>query len=47
MSNSNLGTARVETKDIVAIDARILTSVVIAVAGILSFVPFAVYFTQY
>jgi hypothetical protein len=47
MSNSNLGTARVETRDIVAVDARILSSVVIAVSGILSFVPFAVYFAQY
>ncbi|HXJ02843.1 MAG TPA: hypothetical protein VNH44_16605 [Micropepsaceae bacterium] len=47
MSNSTLQSAHAETRDIVALDARILSSVIIAVAGILSFVPFAAYLTQH
>lgn len=47
MSNMNLGTARVEAREVAALDARILSSVVIAVAGVLSFVPFVVYFIQH
>jgi len=46
MSNLNLRAAHLEPREVAALDARILSSVVIAVAGILSFVPFAVYFAQ-
>ena len=47
MSDRNLQAAHVEPREIAAIDARILSSVVIAVAGFLSFVPFAAYLAQH
>jgi hypothetical protein len=36
-----------ESKEIISFSARFLTQIVIAVAGFLSFVPFAVYFVQH
>jgi hypothetical protein len=36
-----------EAKEIASFSARVLTQMVIAIAGILSFVPFAVYFAQH
>jgi hypothetical protein len=35
-----------ETKEIASLSARFITSFVIVVAGILSFVPFLAYFTR-
>jgi hypothetical protein len=36
-----------ESREIVSLSARFLSQMVIAVAGVLSFVPFAVYFAQH
>jgi hypothetical protein len=35
-----------EGREVASISARLLTSFVIAIAGLLSFVPFVAYFTQ-
>ena len=36
-----------ESREVASVGARLLTSLVIAIAGILSFVPFVVYFTEH
>ena len=37
----------VETKEIASLSARFLTQTVIVIAGLLSFLPFVVYFIQH
>ena len=38
---------RVESREVASRSARLLTSFVIAIAGVLSFVPFVVYFMEH
>ena len=47
MRELTIGVERTESREVASLSARLITSFVIAIAGVLSLVPFFVYFTEH